>query len=35
MTIGIFNTGNYTTDLAKKSFSAMITRLMPNGTAEN
>lgn len=33
MTTGIFNTGNYTTDLAKKSFAAMITRLMPNGTA--
>lgn len=33
MTIGIFNTGDYTTDLAKKSFAAMITRLMPNGTA--
>lgn len=33
MTTGIFNTGNFTTDLAKKSFAAMITRLMPNGTA--
>lgn len=33
MTIGIFNTGNFTQDLAKKSFAAMITRLMPNGTA--
>ena len=33
MTTGIFNTGNLTTDLAKKSFAAMITRLMPNGTA--
>lgn len=33
MTTGIFNTGNYTTDLAKKSFAAMITRLMPNGSA--
>jgi hypothetical protein len=33
MTVGIFNTGNFTTDLAKKSFAAMITRLMPNGTA--
>lgn len=33
MTIGVFNTGNYTTDLAKKSFASMITRLMPNGTA--
>lgn len=30
---GIFNTGNFATDLAKKSFAAMITRLMPNGTA--
>lgn len=33
MTTGIFNTGNFTTDLAKKSFSAMIMRLMPNGNA--
>lgn len=33
MTIGIFNTGNFTTDLEKKSFASMITRLMPNGTA--
>lgn len=33
MTVGIFNTGNFTTDLAKKSFAAMITRLMPNGQA--
>lgn len=33
MTIGILNTGNITQDLARKSFSAMITRLMPNGTA--
>ena len=32
-TIGMFNTGQITTDLAKKSFAAMITRLMPNGTA--
>jgi hypothetical protein len=30
---GIFNTGQITQDLAKKSFAAMITRLMPNGTA--
>ena len=30
---GIFNTGQFTTDHAKKSFAAMITRLMPNGTA--
>lgn len=30
---GLFNTGNFTTDLAKKSFAGMITRLMPNGTA--
>lgn len=30
---GIFNTGNFATDLAKKSFASMITRLMPNGTA--
>jgi len=33
MSTGIFNTGNFTTDLAKKSFSAMITRIMPNGSA--
>jgi len=33
MTTGIFNTGNFTTDLAAKSFAAMITRLMPNGNA--
>jgi hypothetical protein len=33
MTTGIFNTGNFTTDLKAKSFAAMITRLMPNGTA--
>jgi len=33
MSVGIFNTGNFTTDLAKKSFAGMITRLMPNGTA--
>jgi hypothetical protein len=33
MTVGIFNTGNFATDLAKKSFSTMITRLMPNGSA--
>lgn len=30
---GVFNTSQITTDLAKKSFAAMITRLMPNGTA--
>lgn len=33
MTTGMFNTGNFTTDLAKKSFAGMITRLMPNGSA--
>jgi len=33
MTTGIFNTGNFTTDLAAKSFASMITRLMPNGNA--
>lgn len=33
MSTGIFNTGNFTPDLQKKSFAAMITRLMPNGTA--
>lgn len=32
-TVGIFNTGNFVQDQAKKSFAAMITRLMPNGTA--
>lgn len=31
--VGMFNTGDFTTDLAKKSFAGMITRLMPNGTA--
>lgn len=30
---GMFNTGDFTTDLAKKSFAGMITRLMPNGNA--
>lgn len=33
MTTGVFNTSALTTDLAKKSFAGMITRLMPNGTA--
>lgn len=33
MSTGIFNTAALTTDLAKKSFAGMITRLMPNGTA--
>ena len=33
MVIGLFNTGNFTQDLAAKSFAAMITRLMPNGNA--
>lgn len=32
-TVGIFNTGNLTQDLARKSFASMITRLMPNGNA--
>lgn len=31
--VGMFNTSNFTTDLAKKSFAGMITRLMPNGAA--
>jgi len=31
--VGMFNTGQFTTDLQKKSFAAMITRLMPNGAA--
>ena len=33
MSTGIFTSGQITQDLAKKSFAAMITRLMPNGTA--
>lgn len=33
MSVGALNTSQITQDLAKKSFSAMITRLMPNGTA--
>lgn len=33
MTTGIFNSSLFTQDLARKSFSGMITRLMPNGTA--
>lgn len=33
MSVGLLSTANLPTDLAKKSFSAMITRLMPNGTA--
>jgi len=33
MTTGIFNTGNFTTDLVEPSFAKMITRLMPNGSA--
>lgn len=33
MNQGIFNTSQFTQDLAKKSFSSMITRLMPNGSA--
>lgn len=33
MATGTFNTSSLTTDLAKKSFSSMITRLMPNGQA--
>jgi Family of unknown function (DUF5309) len=33
MSAGIFSTGGLTQDLAKKSFAAMITRLMPNGSA--
>jgi hypothetical protein len=33
MTTGIFNTSNFTDDLAAKSFAGMITRLMPNGNA--
>lgn len=33
MAVGLISTANLPTDLAKKSFSAMITRLMPNGSA--
>ena len=33
MAVGAFNTAQIPVDLAKKSFSAMITRLMPNGEA--
>jgi Family of unknown function (DUF5309) len=33
MAVGVFNTAQIPQDLAKKSFSAMITRLMPNGSA--
>lgn len=33
MSTGIFNTAALTTDLAKKSFAGMITRLTPNGQA--
>ncbi len=33
MSTGMFNTSNFTTDLAKPSFAQMITRLMPNGSA--
>jgi len=33
MSTGVFNTTNFTNNLAKKSFASMITRLMPNGQA--
>jgi hypothetical protein len=33
MAVGTFNTSNFATDLAVKSFSELITRLMPNGQA--
>ena len=33
MSTGLFNTSHFPTDLAKKSFAGMITRLMPNGSA--
>jgi hypothetical protein len=33
MPVGYWNTASFPSDLAKKSFSAMITRLMPNGQA--
>jgi hypothetical protein len=31
--VGLFNTQNFVQDTAKKSYAAMITRLMPNGSA--
>ena len=33
MPVGVFNTSQFTSDLAAKSFAGMITRLMPNGQA--
>lgn len=33
MSVGVFNTSLFTTDLAKKSFAGFITKLMPNGQA--
>lgn len=33
MSVGIFTTNNFTTDMVKKSFAGMITRLMPQGSA--
>lgn len=33
MTVGIFNSSQFTADFAKKSFAAQITRYMPNGSA--
>lgn len=33
MPVGLFNTSSFATDLPKKSFSSLITRLMPNGQA--
>lgn len=33
MTTGIFNSGQFTPDLARKSFAGMIARLMPNGNS--
>jgi hypothetical protein len=33
MAVGLLSTANLPTDLARKSYAAMITRLMPNGTA--
>ena len=33
MTTGLFNSSQFTTDFAKKSFAGMITRLMPNGSS--
>lgn len=33
MPVGLFNTAVIPPDLAKKSFAALLTRIMPNGSA--